>query len=869
MSSRARRVLVDVTPLQRLGPSSPLGRAIRRTLPGLVAAQAGDWACLLLANGHLGSAPDLPLPDDLPWRLVYSDFPLHRYSPSEWQQHLEPYQSHYESLLQRLAPDLLLRFAPFDMGLPLLARDLTVPTVVYVDDLLFWAMPEAFSEQAPDWQRAATDHAASRLNEADLLLAPNAEIAELLTKALRMPSERIALCPLGPAEAPSVDALSTARQIALSRLGLGPRYLYCGTDRDLRGNLSATLRAYAALPESLRREVPLLLASDWSDDEIWFHYAQAAESDIADDLVIAAPTSPLEHDALLMGAELLLNPRLYDPLGVDLLDAATWGVPVITTQHAPASAIRSGMVTFDPRDPQAMTQALRPALGDGLGPSAPPPKIDSTPTLTDLWPEGDTSIPDAPGHSLDQRQHDAYGDVPLTECKGSTEHKTARSPRKVSIPQANQLFSHPPLRRLALVSPLPPERTGVADFSADLAAALSRQIPVTAYVDPQVLSETEPLPAIEIRGADRLGEDLESGFVDLTLYQVGNSHFHLYQRPLIDRYPGIIEVHDGILHNLCAEAYLPQGDGEGYFDALSFAHGPEGREWAQDVLSGIAPETRQQPTVSRGIVNWALGTIAHNHWAAEAVRAQGTHQPVIVSPIPISLDEGHAALDRAAARRQLGLQDDDLVIATFGRLTPTKRLDALLRAFARLVETAPQARLCLVGALETGSSAGDIPALATELGLDDRLTITGYVDRPTFLAYLAATDIGVNLRYPHSGETSATLTLLLNAGLPVITSNVGPFADLPDDCCWKVDPDESEVDLLYAYLARLAANPALRRTMGQRALTHVQRTIPTWDQAAERYLAFFRECLEDDISGYRLHMLPIDWVDSGPRRKCS
>jgi len=487
------------------------------------------------------------------------------------------------------------------------------------------------------------------------------------------------------------------------------------------------------------------------------------------------------------------------------------------------------MVTFDPRDPVAMAAALKAALADGVAPAN-----------TAHIPEALAALP--LGNSSNASPASTQGNETPSEGEGATEFMIARLPETAPEPRPIAHGCQPRLRRLALVSPLPPERTGVADFSADLAVALARWIAVTAYVDPRVLSEIAPLPAVEIRGADHLGEDLESGYVDLPLYQVGNSRFHLYQLPLIARYPGVIEMHDGILHNLCAEAYLPQGDGEGFFDALSFAHGPEGREWAQDVLSGIAPETRQQPTVNRGVVNWALGTIAHNRWAAEAVRAQGTHQPVMVSPIPISLDESQAALDRGAARRQLGIAPDDLLVATFGRLTPTKRLDALLRAFARLLETAPTARLCLVGALETASSARDIPALATELGLDDRLTITGYVDRPTFMAYMAATDMGVNLRYPHSGETSATLTLLLNAGLPVITSHVGPFVELPDDCCWKVDPDESEVELLHAYLARLAGDAPLRHAMGQRALAHVQRTIPTWDQAAERYLAFLSEC---------------------------
>ena len=802
---RTLRILVDIAPLQLLDAADPLSHYVSRGLRALSAENPRDLQLVLLANGHLGDPPELSLGDGVPWRLVYSDYPLHRYSPSEWMRHSADYQAHYEALLARIRPDVVHRCAPLETRLPLLAKPLSIPTVVTVDDLCPWALPEVFGEHAPAWQRSAVQHAGALLASAQRLLAPNNEIARLLRETLDVSPERIMLAPPLPAQSRDAESLAAIAQAAQTRLGIGTRYILCNTTSDLRGNLRGALQAYAGLPPSLRRRHPLLLTCAMDADESWFYYAQAADLDIADDLIIATPCSRAERDALLLGADLLLNPRRYDPLGLDLLDAAAWGVPVITTSAAPAVARDASMTIVDPADIPAMTEALREALQE---------EGEHTPVRSPALPVADA----------------------LSAAYREITHRVDAAPTIMAGAPAM-----PELRRLALVTPLPPERTGIADFSADLARALARRLPVTAYVDPALVASIAPLPEIEIRSADRLGEDLASDYVDLALYQVGNSRYHLYMLPLIERYPGIVELHDGILHNLCAEAYLPHGDGEGYLDALSFAHGPVGREWAQDVLSGITPETRQQPTVNRRVTNWSLGVITHNPWAARAVAAQGNGQPIWVSPIPIAREEGRAAFDRIAARETLGLPQDALVLATFGRLTPTKRLAPLLRAFARLRETTPEAWLCLVGALEENSSAAEIPALAQELGVADRVIISGYVERPTFLAYLAATDIGVNLRFPHAGETSATLTLLLNAGLPVITSNVGPFLDLPDDCCWKVDADESEVDLLLAYLQRLARDRDLRSAMGRNALGYVQRTLPTWDQAAERYLRFVRE----------------------------
>ena len=211
---------------------------------------------------------------------------------------------------------------------------------------------------------------------------------------------------------------------------------------------------------------------------------------------------------------------------------------------------------------------------------------------------------------------------------------------------------------------------------------------------------------------------------------------------------------------------------------------------------------------------------------------------MLLSPLPVDLGESASAPDKAAARAALGIPAEALVLATFGRLTPTKRIEAILHAFAPLSRALPQARLYLVGEPDPESGVRRDLALIEALSLAGRVMVTGYVERDTFLAYLAATDIGLNLRYPHAGETSATLTLMLNAGLPVITSATGPFAHLPDTCCWKVDPDASEVPLLAAYLQRLATDAPLRAALGAAARAYAAACIPTWEAAAERYLAF-------------------------------
>src|SRR5688572_7183675 len=107
---------------------------------------------------------------------------------------------------------------------------------------------------------------------------------------------------------------------------------------------------------------------------------------------------------------------------------------------------------------------------------------------------------------------------------------------------------------------------------------------------------------------------------------------------------------------------------------------------------------------------------------------------------------------------------------------------------------------------------------------------------------MLAADVAVNLRHPSSGETSGTLMRLLGLGTPVIVTNEGSFAEIPDGCAAKVDLDEYEVPLLVAYLERLATDPELRRLMGNSARRHLA-AHHTLDGSARAYVRVLAEAL--------------------------
>jgi glycogen(starch) synthase len=143
-----------------------------------------------------------------------------------------------------------------------------------------------------------------------------------------------------------------------------------------------------------------------------------------------------------------------------------------------------------------------------------------------------------------------------------------------------------------------------------------------------------------------------------------------------------------------------------------------------------------------------------------------------------------------------------LRILTLARLAPEKRLDDLVAAFALLAADHPGATLTLAG---QGGLEGDLRRQVSALGLDDRVSLPGYVDAGAALAgadVLAMLSIWENCPY-------AVLDGLVH-GTGVVASPVGGMPEmLPEHCL--VDPADHRAvaDLLLEQGEQLDARPKI------------------------------------------------------------
>jgi glycosyltransferase involved in cell wall biosynthesis len=422
--------------------------------------------------------------------------------------------------------------------------------------------------------------------------------------------------------------------------------------------------------------------------------------------------------------------------------------------------------------------------------------------------------------------------------------------------------------RLAYVSPLPPQRSGIADYSALLAPALARyydvelvlaqpDAPWEAQAEPQVKTRAEKradtrsdvrpsrepgtraagLAALPRRSVDWFQRHAHG--YDRVLYHFGNSPVHRHMFALIRAVPGVVVLHDFYFGNVI-DYFDHQGHpAQGFLHALYESHGYSG-------LHGLRREGRTAAVwawpVNRGILDHAAGIIVHADYPKALARqwygpeaADGWRTIPLLRAKPAVDVDAATEQARAAARARLGIDPGDFIVCSFGMLGPTKLNKELAAAFtASPLAHAPGCALVFVGENDPGQYGAELlatlraAAAAGAAGAGssaDRIRITGFLDADAYADWLAACDVAVQLRRASRGETSAALLDCLLYGVPTIVNAHGSAASLADDLVCKL-PDLADSAALAAAvadaLARLRDDAALRVRLARRAAAHMQ-----------------------------------------------
>jgi glycosyltransferase involved in cell wall biosynthesis len=370
--------------------------------------------------------------------------------------------------------------------------------------------------------------------------------------------------------------------------------------------------------------------------------------------------------------------------------------------------------------------------------------------------------------------------------------------------------------RLAWFSPLPPIRSGIADYSADIVPRLRVDRAVDCFVDQPSAS-----PAA-FNAHDFVWKHRREPY-DLVVYQLGNAACHDYMWAYLARYPGLAVLHDARLHHARARRLLHAKRFDDYRAEFWYDHPDARRDVVEYAVEGLGGPIYYFWRMLGVIMRTARMAAVHNARVAAELAEEYPGVPIATVRMGVAPSPPSAGA-RERVRAELGVPPDAIVFAAFGRVTAEKRLAAIVRAMATLAAEGCPAHLLVIG--DSGDNRDAGAGAVDRAGR--RVHAAGHVPHEAIGDYLSAADACLCLRWPTAQETSASWLRCLAAARPTVISDLAHLVDIPsiDPRTWKPShrsqqPVAIAIDLLdedralLEAMRRLAADARLRDELAE------------------------------------------------------
>jgi glycosyltransferase involved in cell wall biosynthesis len=690
-----------------------------------------------------------------------------------------------------------------------------IPTAVTLYDLipLINRKPYLDNPAVESWYENKLD----QLRRADLLLAISESSRQEGIKYLGFPHDQA--IHVGTAADPQfqcIDISNAKKRSVRERYGLLREFVMYTGGIDHRKNIEGLIRAYALLPKSLRENHQLAIVCSVQPESRRLLEELAKQQGLAaDEVILTGFVSEEDLIALYHLCKAFVFPSRHEGFGLPALEAMSCGAAVIAanTSSLPEVIGREDAL-FDPLDDKSIAEKL-------------------TQVLTDSAYRAELIR-----HGLEQAKRFSWDKSAKVAITAFERFHARREKSR----QSASLSKHRP--KLAYISPLPPERSGIADYSAELLPELARHYEIEVIVAQDTIADPWIKENCSVRGVEWFAS--HAYHYERVLYHFGNSTYHQHMFGLLARVPGVVVLHDfflsGIVHHMDALGFSPNC----WTRELYHSHGykaVQGRFHAKDTSDVV-----WKYPCNKTVLENAQGVIVHSErlqrfagqWLGETFAKDWSVIPLLRIPAVTG--------GRAKARSALGLDEAVFMVCSFGLLSPNKQNRHLLDAWlASPLSKDKRCHLVFVGENHAGDYGADLTATIRNSGLSDRISITGWTDMAQFRQYLAAADMGVQLRTLSRGETSAAVLDCMNYGLPTIVNANGAMADLPNDAVWMLPDEFDDADLTRA-LETLWKDEKKRHIIGTlaREVVHTRHTPRT---CADRYALAIERYYEQEKNG--------------------
>ncbi|MFA0405730.1 glycosyltransferase [Vibrio sp. 10N.222.52.C12] len=642
-----------------------------------------------------------------------------------------------------------------------------IPTAVVLYDLipLINASPYLDNPVVKIWYEDKISH----LKKADILLSISESSRQEALQYLNMPSAKVVnIGTAADSQFKVVDLSQRERSEIISKYNLNKDFLMYTGGIDHRKNIEGLIRSYAMLDIQTRSSHQLAIVCSINEEQKINLTTLAKSVGLSDDDVIFTGYIP-EDDliALYNLCKAFIFPSWHEGFGLPALEAMNCGAPVIASDRSSLpEVVGSQIAQFNSLDDEEMSEKIMQVLSD------------------DEFRE----------------QLLENGKIQCTKFSWEKSAELAIEAFEVFLDKNHnrEVNNSNARKRLAYISPLPEQRSGIADYSAELLPSLIEYYDVDVVVIQEEISDDWINENCLVRSVDWF--ESHSDLYDRVLYHFGNSHFHQHMFDLLYKYPGTVVLHDFYLGHVMESMGLLNDQAYYSHGYIPFVGGGEDIVWNYPL--------------NKKVIDHAHGVIVHsdnsrilaNKWFGEQVAKEWSVIPLLRKPAE--------TLIKRECREILNLPEDAFLVCSFGLLGSTKQNEELLDAWlASKLSENPKSYLIFVGENSSNEYGVNIEKKIRQSDHSSRVIITGWADSDTFKNFLSASDIGVQLRTMSRGETSAAVLDCMNYGLPTIVNENGSMADLCDDSVLKIQ-DEFSLQELVKALEELYFNSEKRSSIG-------------------------------------------------------
>ncbi len=448
------------------------------------------------------------------------------------------------------------------------------------------------------------------------------------------------------------------------------------------------------------------------------------------DLLIVSAIDDETLEKYVSNSDLVLVPSRSEGLSLPVIEAIGLGVPVVVSDiEAHRELLGTGDFFGDPDNALSLTSALECVLKNREAVFA-----DQV-------------------AAIGSHDHRDLESVLLAACQ-KAEDQSEQSP---ASPVKPVLWLRGTKPALGVITPWPPQHSGVADYSEFTLPALREYCDLTIYAAPETSSSAMSSQRPQL-STSMVREH------DAFLSVLGNSHFHLPMLRVLEDAGGAALAHDTRMIDFYAHL---RGTG----GAASLMN-KNGRNFVSDgdVSTLHMNIDELGDTCYWEIAHAAQPLIFHSRIATERTAVETGTSPRRICFVPYKLPTTTEPAARIASRERLGLKDSELNLVCVGIVdTGTKKADLIIEAVGWLNQWGFPTRVHFVGPVAPPIRTSLIER-ASDAGIGDRLNLTGRVERETYCDYLLGGDLGLQIRSNDLLGISGALVDCAAFGMPALAS---------------------------------------------------------------------------------------------------